>query len=187
VKGTYNLPAPGKLETVRQFMNTWLVPSATQVPEDRLPAVMQHQETWCQQFPHVPLGTSDSVELLTTLRDDLRSMLDGRAWPDRLQPWLERFPPVVDVVITAAGTTVRHAASPHAGVAGWMLAAVVDAMADDTWTRLKRCPDCQWIFYDRSRNRSKIWCDMLSGGAGGRSCGTIAKVNRYRQRQPSER
>jgi predicted RNA-binding Zn ribbon-like protein len=121
------------------------------------------------------------------LRDDLRSMLDGSVWPNRLQQWLERFPPVVDIMITAAGTTVCHAAAPKSGVAGWMLAAVVDAIADDTWTRLKRCPDCQWIFYDRSRNRSKIWCDMLSGGAGGRSCGTIAKVNRYRQRHPSER
>ena len=81
---------------------------------------------------------------------------------------------------------VHHAAAPHSGVAGWLLAAVVDAIADDTWSRLKSCPDCQWIFYDRTRNRSKVWCDMLAGDAGGRSCGTIAKVNRYRQRHASE-
>ena len=185
MKGTYNIPAPGRLESVRRFMNTWL-PSSTHEPEDRLPAAMQDQETWRQHFPDAPSGTSESVELLTTLRDDLRGMIDGSNLPNRLEPWLERFPPVVEVTTTAEGATVRHSAAPNSGVAGWLLAAVVDAIADDTWSRLKSCPDCQWIFYDRTRNRSKVWCDMLAGDAGGRSCGTIAKVNRYRQRHASE-
>jgi len=26
--------------------------------------------------------------------------------------------------------------------------------------RLKICPNCEWLFIDRSRNRSRAWCDM---------------------------
>jgi hypothetical protein len=183
VKGTYNIPAPGRLETVRQFMNTWAVPTATRRPEDRLPALLQDLDVWRQRFPDPPLGQRDSLRLLTQLRDDLLGMLGGDDLPERLQQWLERFPPAVDVTSTADGVTVRHAPAAGSGFVGWILAAVVDAVADETWFRLKRCPDCQWIFYDRTRNRSKIWCDMLAGDAGGRACGTIAKVNRYRERQ----
>ena len=186
MKGTYNLPAPGKLEVVRQFMNTWLVPSATQVPEDRLPALVQDPDAWRRHFADVQLGAGDSIELLVTVREDLRQMLDGSGdWPHGLQRWLERFPPVVEVVPAADTTVVRHGPAPESGVAGWILAVIVDAVNDETWFRLKRCPDCQWVFYDRTRSRTKVWCDMLAGDAGGRSCGTIAKVRRYRERQAS--
>jgi predicted RNA-binding Zn ribbon-like protein len=184
MKGTYNLPAPGKLESVRKLMNTWLVPNATQIPEDRLPALVRDQEAWRREFPEVPLGAGDSAELLVEMRDDLRRMLGGGSgWPESFQRWLERFPPTVDVVVSEEVTQVRHAPAPGSGAVGWILAVIVDAVADDTWFRLKRCPDCQWVFYDRTRSRTKVWCDMLAGDAGGRSCGTIAKVRRYRERQ----
>jgi hypothetical protein len=184
LKGTYNLPAPGQLEGVRQFMNTWVVPSATRAPEDRLPALLRDADAWRRTISELPLGAGDSVELLVTLRDDLRQMLDGSGdWPYGLQRWLERYPPVVEVVSVADATVVRHTPAPDSGVAGWILAAIVDAVNDETWFRLKRCPDCQWIFYDRTRSRTKVWCDMLAGDSGGRSCGTIAKVRRFRERQ----
>ena len=34
--------------------------------------------------------------------------------------------------------------------------------SNGTWERLKVCPadDCQWAFYDESKNRSGTWCDM---------------------------
>lgn len=38
--------------------------------------------------------------------------------------------------------------------------------------RLKTCPNCSWIFVDRSRNMSRLWCDMLT-------CGNRAKARRY--------
>jgi predicted RNA-binding Zn ribbon-like protein len=185
LKGTYNLPAPGQLEVVRQLMNTWLVPSATRVPEDRLPTLLRDPDAW-RNFFDVQLGPTDRVELLVKLRDDLRQMLDGSGgWPHGLQRWLEQFPPIVEVVPTVDATVVRHRPASESGVAAWILAVIVDAVNDETWFRLKRCPDCQWIFYDRTRSRTKVWCDMLAGDAGGRSCGTIAKVRRYRERQAS--
>ncbi|WP_455272090.1 CGNR zinc finger domain-containing protein [Rhizobium herbae] len=45
--------------------------------------------------------------------------------------------------------------------------------------RLKICPNCQWLFLDRSRNRSRTWCDMTV-------CGNRAKANRHYQRQKRE-
>jgi predicted RNA-binding Zn ribbon-like protein len=185
VKGTYNVPAPGQLEVARKLMNTWLLPSATRAPEDRLPALLRDPNAWRQHVSaEVQVGAGDSVELLVRLRDDLRQMVDGSGdWPHDLQRWLDRFPPVVEVVPAAGTIVVRHTPAPDSGVAGWILAVIVDAVIDETWFRLKRCPDCQWIFYDRTRSRTKVWCDMVAGDAGGRSCGTIAKVRRYRERQ----
>ena len=168
MKGTYNLPAPGKLETVRKLMNTWLVPSATQIAEDRLPALLRDQEAWRREFPDVPLGAGDSAGVAREAAR--RASPHGRwrdDWPETFQRWLERFPPMVDVVTSAEATMVRHVPAPGSGVAGWILAVIVDAVADETWFRLKRCPDCQWVFYDRTRSRTKVWCDMLAGDAGG--------------------
>ena len=116
MKGTYNLPAPGRLESVRKLMNTWLLPSATRVPEDRLPALLRDQEGWRQTFPELPLGAGDSAELLVELRDELRQMVGSDDWLETLRRWFERFPPVVDVVTSAEATTVQHAPQPDSGV-----------------------------------------------------------------------
>ncbi len=184
MKGTYNLPAPGDLETVRQFLNTWLIPSATRVPTDRLPAVLGDGSRWQEVFSQLPFPGANAELELIALRDDLRDVARGdEQWPDSLNRWLSRYPPVPQVAGTQDAPTLSYLPAPESGVAGWILAAVVTAVASDTWSRLKICPDCQWAFYDRTRSRTKIWCDMLSGDAGGRSCGTIAKVRRYRQRQ----
>jgi predicted RNA-binding Zn ribbon-like protein len=186
MSGTYNLPAPGALEPVRQLLNTWLIPSATRLPEDRLPALIADAAAWRRDFPAWSPAAGDTAEVLTRLRDDLRAALRAdEGPPTALNGWLERFPPLAQVDGVHVEAAVRHIAPPDAGIVGWVLAAVVDAVADGTWSRLKICPDCQWVFYDRTRSRTKIWCDMLSGGAGGRSCGTIAKVRRYRERQAS--
>lgn len=58
-----------------------------------------------------------------------------------------------------------------------ILAAVAEAMADGSWTRLKACraDDCKWAFIDTARNRTRIWCDMAV-------CGNREKARRYRSR-----
>ena len=55
-----------------------------------------------------------------------------------------------------------------------------DAMVDGTWERIKVCAadDCRWAFYDRSRNRSRAWCEM-------QDCGNRAKVRAFRERHSS--
>lgn len=38
--------------------------------------------------------------------------------------------------------------------------------------RIKICPGCDWLFVDRSKNRSRIWCDMAV-------CGNRAKASSH--------
>ena len=61
------------------------------------------------------------------------------------------------------------------GALAALLAPVAEAMSDGTWARVKACraDDCQWAFYDFSRNRSGTWCDMAV-------CGNREKVRAYR-------
>jgi predicted RNA-binding Zn ribbon-like protein len=64
------------------------------------------------------------------------------------------------------------------GALSRILAVVYTAMADESWHRLKACrlDDCQWAFYDQSKNRSRTWCSM-------KVCGNRAKARAYRERQ----
>jgi predicted RNA-binding Zn ribbon-like protein len=66
------------------------------------------------------------------------------------------------------------------GALGRLLARVAAAQDDGTWARLKVCPadDCQVAFYDTSRNRSAVWCDMAV-------CGNRQKVRSFRERRRS--
>ena len=58
-----------------------------------------------------------------------------------------------------------------------ILAALAEAMADGSWTRLKACRSdtCQYAFIDTARNRSRHWCDMAV-------CGNREKARRFRSR-----
>lgn len=56
-----------------------------------------------------------------------------------------------------------------------IVAAVLDAIVDGTWTRLKACRNCRWAFYDYSPNRSATWCSM-------KLCGNRTKTRSYRRR-----
>lgn len=51
-----------------------------------------------------------------------------------------------------------------------------DAQHDDSWSRLKTCVHCQWVFYDTSKNRSGRWCSM-------QACGGREKAKAYRRRR----
>jgi predicted RNA-binding Zn ribbon-like protein len=42
--------------------------------------------------------------------------------------------------------------------------------------RLKVCPNCSWLFLDKSRNSSRLWCDMTV-------CGNRAKARQHYLRQ----
>jgi predicted RNA-binding Zn ribbon-like protein len=60
----------------------------------------------------------------------------------------------------------------------WPMAqAATDLLTSDELKMLRFCeaPDCEWLFLDRSRNRSRRWCDMTS-------CGNRAKARRHYER-----
>ena len=55
-----------------------------------------------------------------------------------------------------------------------------EAVSGGDPARIKTCRnlDCRWTFYDRSKNRSRRWCDP--------DCGNLIKVRRFRQKQNHE-
>lgn len=55
--------------------------------------------------------------------------------------------------------------------------ALITAAATGSFSRVKTCanPDCQWAFFDESRNASRRWC-LIDG------CGNRAKNRTYRAR-----
>jgi predicted RNA-binding Zn ribbon-like protein len=54
-------------------------------------------------------------------------------------------------------------------------------LAADAWKRVRICQNCRWLFLDRSRNASRLWCDMSV-------CGNRHKAKRhYERRKQAER
>jgi hypothetical protein len=159
--------APGALEQVRALLNSWLIPNDTRVATDRFDDLARSQD-W----------TAQEAVVARAFRDDLRDVVEGgHRDSGRLNEWIGRLGmrPAV-----AEGTLgFRHEAGP----AGDFLAVVLESVSAGTWTRLKACPDCRWVFYDNTKNGSKRWCLMQAAGPTGRGCGDIAKVRRYRERQ----
>ena len=135
--------------------------------------------------PGVPVHTRRQAAELLELRDGLLRLVaaapdpEGAAW---LSGWFERTRLGVRVTAEGGSLGIGHAAPARSGLAGAVVEAVAEAVAGGTWSRLRRCPDCKLVFWDRTRNASKVWCGMYAG-ADGRACGSIAKVRRYRARR----
>jgi predicted RNA-binding Zn ribbon-like protein len=56
----------------------------------------------------------------------------------------------------------------------------VRLLAAEEVSRLKICGHCGWLFLDRSRNRSRAWCDMAV-------CGNRVKAGRHYRRKKEDR
>jgi predicted RNA-binding Zn ribbon-like protein len=174
-------PAPGDLELVRSFVNTWDAESDAEALTSA--AALR---TWLAG--HELLGDGDrvvsaDVRHAIQVREAIRALLLANAGID-VDPGAGE---VLDAAARRARLSVRFddegrvrtepAAGGVAGALGRILGLVAAAQDDDTWPRLKAClaDDCQWAFYDRSRNRSAVWCDM-------KVCGNRRKVRSYRER-----
>jgi predicted RNA-binding Zn ribbon-like protein len=174
-------PAPADLEVVRRFVNTW---DRTRDHEEL--GTPEDLRAWLAE--RGLLGGGDAVgpadhRHAIEVREALRTALVANAGrePD----------PAAGAALEAAARRARlsvgfdqhgHARTePLArgvdGALGRLLAIVAAAQEEGTWPRLKAClaDDCRWAYYDRSRNRSAVWCDM-------RVCGNRRKVRSYRER-----
>jgi predicted RNA-binding Zn ribbon-like protein len=175
--------APGRLELVRALLNTRL-PDPAHPRADRLPGLAADPGAWADAFPGTAPPDAAGVQALVELRDGLRGLLGGAASADQaawLTGWARRVGLSVVLAAEEGRLTARHECAAD-GLAAAVVQAVVAAVADGSWAKLKQCPDCRLAFFDHSRNASKVWCGMYAG-ADGRACGTIAKVRRYRARR----
>jgi predicted RNA-binding Zn ribbon-like protein len=141
---------------------------------------------WCAAH-RLPGGMSPrTYDRVLRLREALRSLMlaNNGGDPDRV---------AVDTLnaeiaacglhpeITPDGSRVRWPATGTSSgerLLAPLLSAVIAAMTEGTWSRMKACAadDCRYAFYDHTRNRSGRWCDV-SG------CGANARMRAYRRRQ----
>ena len=141
------------------FLNTVDVEAGTDVLED--PRAFAR---WCRAHGTTP---SDS-DAARRLRDSLRAMAAGERY--RHEPIGMPLAPTREGGLAPAPTDAVEA----------VCAAILTLTASGDLGRVKLCPadDCREAFYDRSRNRSRVWCDMAD-------CGNLAKVRALRGRRTS--
>jgi predicted RNA-binding Zn ribbon-like protein len=53
-----------------------------------------------------------------------------------------------------------------------LLKSAYDLLIADTLKRLKECKQCGWIYLDKSKNNSRLWCNM-------KTCGNTVKTIKY--------
>jgi predicted RNA-binding Zn ribbon-like protein len=175
-------PAPEPLEVVRQFVNTFDVESGVDELADAglAAAWLSGHDLLDASARLKPADQRRVVELREALRQLLLAnngeSLDPRA-VEVLNAVSERAPlgARFDVSGEIGVTSQRGGVD---GALGQLIAVVLQAVADGTWSRLKACreDECQWAFYDRSRNRSGQWCVMAV-------CGNRNKARSYRERK----
>ena len=175
-------PAPGELELIRAFFNTWDAEDQTDAIDS--PAALRD---WLAEqgllAADAKVTTADqrrAVGVREAFRATLRAHHGGHeeeCADDVLCDASERAK--LQVLFDKEGKSrLVPAADGVDGALGRLLTIVHEADREGQWVRLKICPadDCQWAFYDRSRNRSATWCDM-------KVCGNRHKVREYRERR----
>ena len=155
-------PAPEPLRLVQLFVNTI----------DR-----EHDREWLPDWLAEHGLSSRAHGQAYELREALRSLLHvnntGGAAPDavRLVGEVARTSVVVELGEDGVSLTGTDPL-------GQVTAVALTAMLDGTWPRLKVCRNCEWAFYDNSKNRAGSWCSM-------QLCGNRKKTREYRARRRS--
>jgi predicted RNA-binding Zn ribbon-like protein len=174
--------APGELEHVRAFVNTRQIRHATERLSD--PAALAG---WLTERALAPAGLratradlAHAIELREALRALLVAHTGGMGAPASATRALDEASRRARLGLRFADdgeATLMPAAPGVSGALGRLLTIVHDAIARGTWARLKACreSDCEWAFYDHTKNRSGTWCSM-------EGCGNRAKARAYRER-----
>jgi predicted RNA-binding Zn ribbon-like protein len=106
---------------------------------------------------------------LIALRETLDALLRHRITQRADAPLL-----LADM-LEAAAACVRASAGIPSRLDGAAARSALRLAAAPDDGRLKICPNCGWLFIDRSRNKSRLWCDMTV-------CGNREKARRHYRR-----
>jgi len=174
--------APGRLETLQRFVNTF---NHDFPPDwDRL-GTPAKARTWLLQkrLVSAPVRiTHQDVARLRELREALRALVaanhGGAVRPDDLET-LRREGAGARLRVGfggRGGTELETVARGTDAVVAAILGILHEAQVTGVWPRLKACRQCGYAFFDRSKNRSAAWCAMSI-------CGNRTKNRTYRRRR----
>lgn len=83
------------------------------------------------------------------------------------------------VVLAPTGLAYRASAA-RIPLASAIAISALGLLRPEALSRIRICPNCGWLFVDRSRNASRLWCDMAV-------CGNRAKARKhYRSKRNRE-
>lgn len=171
-------PVPADIAIVREFVNT--TDHETQTDDLTTPAELAGYLVAAGLVPRRIRAAQEDLELALQLRRGLRRALELNHDGDSESiPELERALAVLPIVLTWSGNAAEVSAGGDGVRRGLAEIAVAmqRAVADGTWWRLKICSsdECEWAYYDNSKNRSRNWCEY--------GCGNKLKMRAYRARQ----
>lgn len=174
-------PAPPPLRLVQLFLNTADIEGGT----DELGTV-EGLRSWLAGHGLLPAGARVSRadrDRVVGVREALRDVVGANGGQALPEPSLRLLNGVRGAVLRVefeadGAVRPRAAATGVDGAIAALLAVVVRASADGSWSRLKVCrrDACRWVFYDHSKNRSGTWCTMAI-------CGSRTKARTYYRRQ----
>ncbi|WP_432478959.1 CGNR zinc finger domain-containing protein [Nocardioides sp. GXQ0305] len=174
--------APPAIAVVRDFVNT--TDRETGVDEIASQAELTRWLVARDLMPRASRATAADHEAAFRLRAGLRRALEvnhdgGPAALPELAAVLADQP--VSLTWTTEGAALTTEAAGIRGALARIAIAAHTATTDGTWPRLKICSwdECEWAYYDHSKNRSRHWCEY--------GCGNKVKTRAYRARKAATR
>ncbi|MBT9368435.1 CGNR zinc finger domain-containing protein [Rhizobium sp. CSW-27] len=117
--------------------------------------------------PVTPQACAAFLRFREAIDRHFRAEAEGKAAPHHLADLLEQAALLLRLVPDAGGLEVQTVHS------------ALRLIALPEPERLKICGHCGWLFLDRSKNKSRFWCDMAV-------CGNRAKAARHYRRKKGE-
>jgi predicted RNA-binding Zn ribbon-like protein len=174
--------APGRLELLQRCVNS----HNHEFPDDwdRV-GTPEKARAWLREKalvgPDVAITDAD-VGRLRALREGIRALAIANQAGRSAAAASEAIRYVSDlaalsVVVDATG---RMALAPIRdgvdGAVATLLGILHEAQLNGDWSRMKACRQCEYAFFDRSKNRSATWCAMAI-------CGNRTKNRAYYRRK----
>jgi predicted RNA-binding Zn ribbon-like protein len=176
--------APGRLELLQRFINSYNhdFPAGW----DRI-GTPEKARVWLREkglvAPGEPVSEAD-VTRLRELREALRALAvanqgagSDAAPADVLRRAAGRAE--LGVAVDDSGrTSLEPARGGVDGAVATLLGILHESQLSGDWARMKGCRQCEYAFFDRSKNRSAAWCAMSI-------CGNRTKNRAYYRRRHS--
>jgi predicted RNA-binding Zn ribbon-like protein len=172
--------APGRLELLQRFVNTY---NHDFPPDwDRI-GTPPKAAAWLREKRLLAPGdrvSAADVARLRELREAIRALAianQGGQPAATTAAAIRKVSAPLDVTVDAAGRTALEPTRGGVdGAVATLLGILHEAQLTGQWSRLKGCRQCEYAFFDRSKNRSAAWCAMSI-------CGNRTKNREYYRRR----
>jgi predicted RNA-binding Zn ribbon-like protein len=172
--------APGRLELLQRFINTHNHDLPTEW--DRI-GTAEKASAWLREKGLVrePVSEADAARL-RQLREAIRALAvanQGGEPDPAATELIRRTAAPLTVAVDATGrTSLEPVRGGVDGAVATLLAILHESQVSGDWSRMKGCRQCEYAFFDRSKNRSAAWCAMSI-------CGNRTKNRAYYRRRSS--